>query len=338
MSLWMVRGAGRGGEFQNLALEKGIALIGFHQVADLSRATTKEAVYELCREGYPEASEAKLRNVMGQLFAFARRIEKGDLIVMPLKSRPQIAVGQVSGAYVCRKDVGELHHSRPVDWLRDDIPRSAIGQDLLQSLGAFMTVCQIKRNNAEARFKALLERKKDPGSQEEPTDTEFAEEQVPTDIEQLARDQILAHLQKNFKGHKLADLVDAVLRAEGYRTKVSPPGPDGGVDILAGRGALGFDDPKLCVQVKSSESPIDVTALRALQGTMQNFKAEKGLFVSWGGYKSSVEKEGKLSFFSVRLWDANELVDALFRNYDRLPEEIQKELPLKRVWTLVLEE
>lgn len=35
-------------------------------------------------------------------------------------------------------------------------------------------------------------------------------------------------------------LVEAVLEAEGDVTELSPPGADGGVDILAGSGPLGF--------------------------------------------------------------------------------------------------
>ena len=71
---------------------------------------------------------------------------------------------------------------------------------------------------------------------------------------------------------------------------------------------------------------------------MQNFEANQGLLVSWGGFNKAVEKEVRLSFFSVRLWDANDLIEAIFKNYDRLPEELQSELPLKRIWVLVIEE
>jgi restriction system protein len=37
------------------------------------------------------------------------------------------------------------------------------------------------------------------------------------------------------------------------------------------------------------------------------------------------------------LWDAADLVAAVLRTYERLPKEIQTELPLKRLWALVLE-
>ena len=136
----------------------------------------------------------------------------------------------------------------------------------------------------------------------------------------------------------MSRLVEAVLQAEGFYTYLSPPGPDGGADILAGRGSMGLDGPSLCVQVKATKAPADVTVFRALQGTMQTFKASTGLLVCWGGFTRPLELEARQSYFQVRLWDASEFVEALYRVFDRLPEEIQAELPLKRVWALVLED
>ena len=89
--------------------------------------------------------------------------------------------------------------------------------------------------------------------------------------------QIVAQIQSRFAGHALARLVDAVLQGDGWMTRISVPGPDGGVDILAGRGPLGLDAPRLCVQVKSQNSPADVTVYRTLQGTMQTFKGGAGV-------------------------------------------------------------
>jgi restriction system protein len=36
----------------------------------------------------------------------------------------------------------------------------------------------------------------------------------------------------------------------------------------------------------------------------------------------------------VRVWEAAEVVEAVLRTYDRLPEEIHAQLPLRRVWML----
>jgi restriction system protein len=36
----------------------------------------------------------------------------------------------------------------------------------------------------------------------------------------------------------------------------------------------------------------------------------------------------------VRVWEAADVVDAVLRTYDRLPEELRAQLPLRRVWML----
>src|SRR5437764_48059 len=105
--------------------------------------------------------------------------------------------------------------------------------------------------------------------------------------------------------------------ATGYTTLLSPPGPDGGVDIIAGRGAMGFEHPRLCVQVKSSSGPVNVEVLRSLHGTMKNFSAEQGLLISWGGFNDKVRAEARSQFFSIRLWDSGVLIQALLELYEK---------------------
>lgn len=337
MALWMVRGD-KHGQYQALALEKGFAY-HFSQLSDLSKTKSREEVVEIERKLHPDAKEAQIRSWAAQMFAIAHRIKKGDLVAMPLRNSPQIALGRVTGPYNYRTDLGDIHHTISVEWLKENVPRTDFKQDLLYSLGSARTICQIERNDAEKRIKEILKGSKDPcpdgGGIIVPPENG---EDGAADVEQIARDQIMAQIEQRFKGHDLSRLVDAVLKAEGYITEFSTPGPDGGVDILAGGGTLGFQEPRLCVQVKSSQSPADVTILRSLQGTMQNFKANQGLLVSWGGFNKAVDKEARLSFFSVRLWDANNLIEKIFNNYNRLPEELKNELPLKRIWALVIEE
>jgi restriction system protein len=69
-------------------------------------------------------------------------------------------------------------------------------------------------------------------------------------------------------------------------------------------------------------------------GAMTKFNAPQGLFVSWGGFKSNVQKELASSFFRVRLWTQHDLLEQLFLNYERLDDEIKADLPLKRIWTV----
>ena len=335
--------AGRSGEDEDRALEHNIAIVGFQEVPSLATATDYEGVHEIVRRAFPDAKRRAVGNFAGQLWAFAVAMKESDLVVLPRKLTSQIAIGRVTGPYEYREVDDTFRHARPVKWLKTDLPRTVFEQDLLYSLGAFMTVCNISRNDAERRVVAVAEGKPDPG----PSMSLTQATQVPglgeqseglPDLSQLAHDQIVAHIQARFSGHALADLVNEVLRADGWVTKPSPPGADGGVDILAGRGSLGLDEPRLCVQVKSQNSPVAVTAYRTLQGTMQTFRAQQALLVCWGGFNKAVLTEARTGHFNVRLWDSGDLVKAIYRTYERLPEEVRAELPLKLRWMLVVEE
>ncbi len=163
MTVWLVR-AGVHGEREDLALENGLAVIGWSNLPDLSLVNSREELDSLLRETLPESQRKSIPNWVAQLWAFSARIEVGDLVALPLKDRSAIAIGRVTGPYQYRPDLPEDgHHSRPVEWIRNDIPRSAFGQDILDSLGANQTVCQIRRNNAEARIRAILAGQPDPG-------------------------------------------------------------------------------------------------------------------------------------------------------------------------------
>lgn len=336
MTLWLVR-AGKNGERETLALEKGVAVIGWEDLPDLGGLQSRNELTALLAATYPDEKPKTLSNWESQLWPFIRVIADGDLVVLPLKTRSTIAVGRVKGPYQYRSDFGEESlHTRHVEWV-GEYPRSAFDQDLRYSLGAFMTVCRIQRNQAEERVKALIAGKpvKLPSLPDRAKEAEtFAEEALP-DIEQYAGDQIRDFIARRFKGHELSNLVAAIMTAQGYQVRVSPEGPDGGIDIIAGRGLLGFDPPRLAVQVKSGDGPIDVKILRELQGVMKNFGADQGLIVAWGGYRQSVAKEAARLFFEIRLWDSGDLVRMVQAHYDALPDTIQADLPLKRIWTLV---
>ncbi len=340
MAVWLVR-AGSRGQREATALENGIAIIDWRELPDLSQFKTRENLHEQMKDTYQHRNPRTITNWLAQLWAFKERMKPGDLVVLPLKSQGAIATGEVTGAYSYQSEQPEdARHTRPVKWHEAAIPRSKIDQDILFSLGASQTVCQIKRNDAEARIRAIVEGKQLPskGVQLQTSDEEGEEGDTEFDLEGLASEQISQEIQRRFAGHGFSDLVSAVLTAEGYQTEVSPPGADGGVDILAGRGTMGFDHPLLCVQVKSGAERQDVKVLRELKGVMKDFGADHGLFVSWGGFKDSVYKEARKSFFEIRLWSADDLIERLLQIYEKLPEDLRAELPLKRVWTLVREE
>lgn len=336
MAVWVVRGGERG-ERDARMLDLSVTAVGWEWLEDLG-SMSKEALAALLRDAWPDAKGGAIGAYAGQLWAFVNKIQPGDVLVLPLKYQAYMAIGKVTSPYKYRTDLEEdMRHTHDVEWIKNDLPRTAFKQDLQYAFGTFKTVFQVSRNDAEQRVQEVLERGLDPGPRPGVAPEEGAAETAQVDLAEIALNQIETVIGTVFKGHSLARLVDGILQAQGYFTRLSPPGPDRGVDILAGSGRMGFDHPRLCVQVKSRDSHVDLPEYQALKGTMQTFGAEEGLLVSWGGFTQSVEKEAASSFFTIRLWGRTELVTALLANYDRLPKDIQAELPLKQVWVIVKE-
>jgi restriction system protein len=341
MPLWLVR-AGKHGEHEEKFLTEDRIYLTWEGLShDLSRVTDRAELDRLLADVYGSFSVAARRNFAAQIWAFSHRMKPGDWVAIPSKRKPVFNIGEITGNYAFDASAEDpYYHSRSIRWIGEDVPRTNFGQDLLYSFGAIMTICQIERNDAEKRVRAMQANGWKPETTERLTvatiESSGTSEEV--ELEQLARDQIARLILQRFKGHGLERLVEAVLKAQGYTTYHSPAGADGGVDLLAAPGPLGFAQPRICVQVKSHETPVDHPTFSQLLGTMQGVGAEQGLLVSWGGFKSSVERVTAQHFFRVRLWNQNELISQVLEHYDRLDEEIRAELPLKRIWTVAAPE
>lgn len=351
---WLTR-SGRYGERDDWALANSVSPGGFDKVPDLSGCQSLADVKALVTEALPSESINTIGNFAAQLWALAGRMAIGDYVVLPLKTTSQVAIGRVNGDYEYRNHEPDpdKRHVRPVQWIRTDIPRSAIKQDLLYSLGAFSTYCQVSRNEAVARIATIAATGSDPGSKisvkpplapvAKKSET-FAESEPDVidadegtlDLQEYAQDRIEALIHEEFAGHRMALLVGALLTAQGYTSWRSPEGADGGIDLLAGSGPLGLDAPQLVVQVKSELSPVGDPVISQLLGTTtKHGPGAQGLLVAWGGLTSPAQRSARDNYFRLRVWTASDVIAQVTRFYDVLPEEIRTDIPLKQIWIAV---
>ena len=345
MAVWLNR-AGSHGEFESKFLHENRIYATWDGLrVNLAELRERSELVDALAERSPDAKPKTLFNWASQIWPFAKEMAKKDLVVLPLKTQRAVQIGEITGDYHFEPGAADpFYHWRPVEWIGEAIPRANFGKDLLNSFGAFMTICRIKKNNAEERLAAMRKGGWKPeairaitkSARSTPASAEDSVED--TDLEELARDQIAQLIGARFKGHGLTRLVEAILKAQGYTTYRSPEGADGGADILAGAGPLGFGAPRLCVEVKSEDTPIDRPTVDKLLGAVAKFGAQEGLFVSWGGFRANVQKELAPSFFRVRLWTQVELLEQLFAHYDELDADLRAELPLKRVWMVAAQE
>lgn len=342
MSIWLIR-AGSHGEYEQKFFQESRVYVTFDGLdVNLANLRDRADLVAAMTQRYPDAKPRAIIHWASQVWPFAHEIKQGDLVVQPLKTQRAIRVGEISGEYLFEPGgPNPYFHWRSVRWIAEAVPRNHFGRDLLNTFGAFMAICRVQTNNAEARILAMRANGWKPEMLAEVikfTPPIIDGNPVDTDLEEAARDQIAQLIVARFKGHGLTRLVEGILRAQGYTTYRSPEGADGGADILAGAGPLGFGAPRLCVEVKSESTQIDRPTVDKLLGAVSKFGAQEGLFVSWSGFKPNVQKELAASFFRVRLWTQKELLEALFANYDHLDDELKAELPLKRIWTVAAQE
>jgi restriction system protein len=167
---WMVR-AGRNGEREQVALDEGLLIAGWEEVGDLTGTSSKIDIRAVVESTYPDASPARIANWTGQLWRVIAEIATGDFVVTPLRREPKIAIGRVAGEYSYRPDSPPgLRHVRKVEWIRT-VPRKAVQQDLLDSMGSLLTVCRLERFGAAERIAALASSGVDPGPPGDDADT-----------------------------------------------------------------------------------------------------------------------------------------------------------------------
>lgn len=185
-------------------------------------------------------------------------MEKGDWVVLPSKRSRTIHFGKITGDYVYDESLGSpFYHYRVVTWVEADILRDVFDQDILYSIGAFMTVCKIHKNNAEERIKQLWNNGWQPNKpivEPDGTDADGEDYISLHNIEENMLDQISEYILRKFKDHRMEELVAAILKAKGYAVYRSPECADRGVDLLVSSGELGFGGTKICSRPPSDGS------------------------------------------------------------------------------------
>jgi restriction system protein len=129
----------------------------------------------------------------------------------------------------------------------------------------------------------------------------------------------------------MQELVAGVLRAIGFKTVVSPPGPDRGKDIVASRDGLGLEEPRVIVEVKHRpRDRISAHEIRAFVGGRHS--RDKGLYVSTGGFSKDAYYEADRAQIPVTLVDLERLVETVLTYYSKFDEPTRQILPLARIY------
>ena len=127
------------------------------------------------------------------------------------------------------------------------------------------------------------------------------------------------------------ELVADLLRAMGYYVSwVSPPGKDGGLDVLAWPDALGTRLPRIKVQVKRQQQAVNVDGLRSFMALLGD--DDVGLFVCAGSFTKDAQTEARTQEKRrVTLIGLGTLFELWVKHYDKLTDQARRRLPLRPI-------
>jgi restriction system protein len=306
----------RDGDFGRLLMEGGLITAEFGVRADLSEHYEPGQILDAVTEANPHEARSRIRSMSTQLNALVNEMQPGDLVLCALPGAPRFGIGQV-GPGLAEDPDGRP--ARSLRWLRDPIPRDAVLSDLLTVTGSYVPITEVTRPGILDRLRGLIRDGRDPGSTGPLLTGPASLEALIAAETARIRDRIGAV----FTGHAMAELTGALLRAQGLTVQVGTPGPDGGVDLIAGGGPLGLAPPRLVGQVKSGLQVSGDETLQALIGNLHGSGADAALIVSWSGLTRQARARAQGMGFRLRVWDAEEILRLYLDLQDRLPDGIR---------------
>jgi restriction system protein len=327
-TMWMVRageGAWRIEEFER----ESLVSIGCMAMGDMGALRTREEFVQQVERSYPQAKKAWIPGAAGQAFRFVREMQVGDAVVTYNPAQRAYLVGTVTGPYEYLATLcAEQPNLRRVRW-RGRVARDQLSVGTRNSLGAISTLFLIPRE-------AAVEMDRLMAGPPEAAATAPSEAVAAEEVDDLYKDiqakafEFIKDKVSQLDWEDLQELVAGLLRAMGYKTRISPSGSDRGKDIVASPDGFGFEDPRIVVEVKHRTASMGAPELRSfLGGRHEN---DKGLYVSTGGFTKEARYEAERGRIPVTLLDLDDLVKALLEHYEGLDIQMQRLLPMRKLY------
>ncbi len=322
----MVR-AWRGGRYFDLFKDNAVVAIGWSDIGPLDALKTREEITERLTREWPEWHPQKISMTAGQLFRFRYEMQRGDRVVTYDPGRRVYLLGTISGDYRYDPKLdNDAMNARPVQW-EGEISRDLLSVATKNSLGAISTLFLLPPEAAADLERALGTQQPVPQSASEETDA--GESDLFKDVQDRSIEFIKDHVSR-LDWDAMQELVAGLLRAMGYKTRVSPSGPDRGKDIVASPDGFGFESPRIVVEVKHRGQTMGSQEIRSFLGGRH--PEDKGLYVSTGGFTKDAYYEAERASIPITLMTLDDLVDALLEHYENLDIESKQLLPLKKIY------
>jgi restriction system protein len=323
--MWMVR-SGRGGRYAAQRVEQGRVSLGWGAGLDPAQFRSKEEIAAKLREFYPGFTTGQIDSAASQIWRFITELRVGDYVATYDPETRLYHVGEITSEAQSDPPADEEgQFYRTVAW-RAQRSRDELTRDARNSLGSVLTLFAIDPTHARQLISG-------PGVTEPPV--EKPQEQAVDDrqafenIENQALERIKDRINQ-LDWDAMQELVASLLRAMGYKTIISPAGPDRGKDIVASPDGFGFEQPRIVVEVKHRRGQMGAQEIRSFLGGRHS--EDRGLYVSTGGFTKEAQYEAERASNVTHLMTIDGLARALIEHYEALDSKGRTLLPLTKIY------
>ena len=319
-NIWMVR-AGEGGRLIE-EFAKGYVAVGWYELGDMSSYSSQKEMRKHYNSCYAHERKGQINLGFSMFYKFHTTIKRGDKVMTYDTKNRNYLIGTIEGDYEYKpKKVGDYPHIRKVKW-EGKVSRDSISATSKNSLGAIGTLFSVN-DEVWAEIQAALAGKtleKDSGDKDE------VRREVKENAHEFIKDKLL-----ELDSDEMEELVAALLRGMGYRTRITPKGPDRGVDIMASPDGLGLEEPRIKAEVKHrSSSTIGANNIRSFIGGLR--EGDRALYISTGGFTKDAKYEADRSNIPLTLLDLDDLASLIVTHYENFDLEGRALIPLVRVY------
>lgn len=322
----MVRSAG--GDALEL-FEEGQVGIHFDIPDDLTGKSLDQIreLYHLCN---PEHSKYKAASAAGMLNRIVNVMKIGDGMITYDRGTRRYWIGEIMSDYFFAPGDVELPHRRKVLWAKGKISRDDLSLSTRNGLGSIMTLFSVSDEIWEEMISVEkgLKPKSEPEDLQDEVKVELLQEKK--NLVEEARERLKDRVVGLDDG-EMEELLAAVLRAMGFRTRVSAKGPDRGVDVLASPDGLGLQEPRIKCEVKHRKNTvIGAQEVRSFLGALRS--GDRGIYLSTGGFTREARYESERATVPVSLMDLDDLARLIETHYEAFDAEGRGLLPLTKVY------
>ena len=242
-------------------VNSGAVTIGWGEVGPILPQDSSEDILTRCGVAYPGDT-----NGGHQVRRFVRDVAVGDAVVTYDAANRLYYVGIVRSP---AKHGPSLHggkypgYSRQVE-RKGNVSRDSLSANARNQLGGLLTVFALSAATAQ-ELRQHSFRATEPiidGSASAQSTSESDSEEILNTVDILSEfvaksEQFVEDQIAKLGPYELQYLVAGLLRALGYRTRVSGRGSDRGVDIFASTDGVGLNGPRIFVEVKHRSRTTD---------------------------------------------------------------------------------